>query len=102
MLSPGVCAVQPGATFRLLPGFSRHIERGESGGVQILVDGTNSNTAGAHTHTVRAKPDPISRTRTISRACSNTGRCSGWRQWNRRHWKRRRRQRRRRWRRGKR
>ena len=33
------------AVVRLLPGFSRHIERGESGGVQILVDGTNSNTA---------------------------------------------------------
>jgi ABC-2 type transport system permease protein len=30
---------------RLLPGFNRHLERGETAEVQILVDGTNSNTA---------------------------------------------------------
>jgi ABC-2 type transport system permease protein len=33
------------AVIRLLPGFARDIERGESAGVQILVDGANSNTA---------------------------------------------------------
>ena len=30
---------------RVLPGFGRHIQRGETASVQILVDGTNSNTA---------------------------------------------------------
>lgn len=33
------------AVVAVLPGFSRHIERGETAPVQILVDGTNSNTA---------------------------------------------------------
>jgi ABC-2 type transport system permease protein len=33
------------AVIRVLPGFSRDIERGDSALVQILVDGTNSNTA---------------------------------------------------------
>ena len=33
------------AVIRVLPGFARDIERGETAGVQILVDGTNSNTA---------------------------------------------------------
>ncbi|RPI17354.1 MAG: ABC transporter permease, partial [Acidobacteriales bacterium] len=30
---------------RVLPGFNRHLQRGETASVQILVDGTNSNTA---------------------------------------------------------
>jgi ABC-2 type transport system permease protein len=33
------------AVIRVLPGFSRDIQRGNSAQVQILVDGTNSNTA---------------------------------------------------------
>src|SRR5712672_252234 len=33
------------AVVRVLPGFARDIQRGESTGVQVLVDGTNSNTA---------------------------------------------------------
>lgn len=33
------------AVIRILPGFSRDIRRGSSASVQILVDGTNSNTA---------------------------------------------------------
>ena len=33
------------AVIRVLPGFARDIERGEKAGVQILVEGTNSNTA---------------------------------------------------------
>jgi ABC-2 type transport system permease protein len=33
------------AVIRVLPGFARDIERGETAGVQILVEGTNSNTA---------------------------------------------------------
>jgi len=33
------------AVIRVLPGFARDIERGETTGVQVLVDGTNSNTA---------------------------------------------------------
>ncbi len=33
------------AAVRVLPGFGRRIERGETASVQILVDGTNSNTA---------------------------------------------------------
>jgi ABC-2 type transport system permease protein len=33
------------AVIRVLPGFARDIERGEPAGVQILVEGTNSNTA---------------------------------------------------------
>ena len=33
------------AVVRLLPGFSRAIERGEAAAVQVLVDGTNSNSA---------------------------------------------------------
>jgi len=33
------------AVIRVLPGFARDIQRGETAGVQILVDGTNSNTA---------------------------------------------------------
>jgi ABC-2 type transport system permease protein len=31
---------------RVLPGFGRDVERGKSTGVQVLLDGTNSNTAG--------------------------------------------------------
>jgi ABC-2 type transport system permease protein len=34
------------AVVRVLPGFARNIRRGSSAEVQILVDGTNSNTAG--------------------------------------------------------
>jgi ABC-2 type transport system permease protein len=34
------------AVVRVLPGFARKIHRGDTAGVQILVDGTNSNTAG--------------------------------------------------------
>ena len=30
---------------RVLPGFSRDIDRGRTAGVQVLLDGTNSNTA---------------------------------------------------------
>jgi len=33
------------AVIRILPGFSRDVNRGETASVQILVDGTNSNTA---------------------------------------------------------
>ena len=33
------------AVIRILPGFSRDVKRGNSASVQILVDGTNSNTA---------------------------------------------------------
>ena len=33
------------AVVRVLPGFARDIERGRATAVQILVDGTNSNTA---------------------------------------------------------
>jgi ABC-2 type transport system permease protein len=33
------------AVIRVLPGFSRDIQRGDAASVQILVDGTNSNTA---------------------------------------------------------
>ncbi len=33
------------AVVRVLPGFGRHVDRGETTSVQILVDGTNSNTA---------------------------------------------------------
>jgi len=33
------------AVIRVLPGFARDMARGESTGVQVLVDGTNSNTA---------------------------------------------------------
>jgi ABC-2 type transport system permease protein len=33
------------AVIRILPGFSRDIQRGDAASVQILVDGTNSNTA---------------------------------------------------------
>src|SRR5216684_323044 len=33
------------AVIRVLPGFARDIERGETAGVQVLVEGTNSNTA---------------------------------------------------------
>ena len=33
------------AVVRVLPGFARDIERGRTAGVQVLVDGTNSNTA---------------------------------------------------------
>src|SRR5258708_38678015 len=33
------------AVIGVLPGFARDIERGETTGVQVLVDGTNSNTA---------------------------------------------------------
>lgn len=33
------------AVIRVLPGFSRDVERGNTASVQILVDGTNSNTA---------------------------------------------------------
>jgi ABC-2 type transport system permease protein len=33
------------AAIRILPGFSRDVQRGNSAQVQILVDGTNSNTA---------------------------------------------------------
>jgi ABC-2 type transport system permease protein len=33
------------AVIRVLPGFSRDVQRGSSASVQILVDGTNSNTA---------------------------------------------------------
>src|SRR5258708_4363682 len=33
------------AVIPVLPGFARDIQRGESTGVQVLVDGTNSNTA---------------------------------------------------------
>ena len=34
------------AVVRVLPGFARRVHRGSAAGVQILVDGTNSNTAG--------------------------------------------------------
>jgi len=34
------------AVVRVLPGFARDIRRGSTAGVQVLVDGTNSNTAG--------------------------------------------------------
>jgi ABC-2 type transport system permease protein len=34
------------AVVRVLPGFARSIHRGSTAGVQIMVDGTNSNTAG--------------------------------------------------------
>ena len=37
---------QIAAVVRVLPGFARDIQRGSAAGVQILVDGTNSNTAG--------------------------------------------------------
>ncbi len=33
------------AVVRVLPGFSRDIQRGNSGEVQVVIDGTNSNTA---------------------------------------------------------
>jgi ABC-2 type transport system permease protein len=33
------------AVIRVLPGFARDIERGRTAGVQVLIDGTNSNTA---------------------------------------------------------
>jgi len=33
------------AVIRVLPGFGRDIERGETASAQILIDGTNSNTA---------------------------------------------------------
>jgi drug efflux transport system permease protein len=33
------------AVIRVLPGFARDIERGDGAGVQVLVEGTNSNTA---------------------------------------------------------
>jgi ABC-2 type transport system permease protein len=33
------------AVIRVLPGFARDIERGKTAGVQVLVEGTNSNTA---------------------------------------------------------
>jgi ABC-2 type transport system permease protein len=33
------------AVIRILPGFSRDVQRGKSAKVQVLVDGTNSNTA---------------------------------------------------------
>ncbi len=33
------------AVFRILPGFARDIRRGETATIQILIDGTNSNTA---------------------------------------------------------
>src|SRR6187402_749558 len=33
------------AIIRILPGFSRDLVRGKTVGVQILIDGTNSNTA---------------------------------------------------------
>lgn len=34
------------AVIRVLPGFAREIERGETAAVQVLLDGTDSNTAG--------------------------------------------------------
>jgi ABC-2 type transport system permease protein len=34
------------AVVRVLPGFARSIHRGSTAGIQIMVDGTNSNTAG--------------------------------------------------------
>jgi ABC-2 type transport system permease protein len=34
------------AVVRVLPGFARDIHRGSTAGIQIMVDGTNSNTAG--------------------------------------------------------
>lgn len=34
------------AVVRVLPGFARDIKRGDTASVQVLVDGTNSNTAG--------------------------------------------------------
>jgi ABC-2 type transport system permease protein len=37
---------QVDAVIRVLPGFARDVERGRSTGVQVLLDGTNSNTAG--------------------------------------------------------
>ncbi len=37
---------QVDAVVRVLPGFGRDVERGKSTGVQVLLDGTNSNTAG--------------------------------------------------------
>jgi ABC-2 type transport system permease protein len=37
---------QVDAVIRVLPGFGRDVERGRSTGVQVLLDGTNSNTAG--------------------------------------------------------
>src|SRR5215471_4734466 len=33
------------AVVRVLPGFARDIDRGKTAGVQVLVEGTNSNTA---------------------------------------------------------
>ena len=33
------------AIIAILPGFSRDLDRGDSTSVQVLVDGTNSNTA---------------------------------------------------------
>src|ERR1035441_9362157 len=36
---------QAQAVVRVLPGFARDLARGRSAGVQVLVDGTNSNTA---------------------------------------------------------
>ena len=33
------------AVLRVLPGYARDVKRGNSASVQILVDGTNSNTA---------------------------------------------------------
>ncbi len=36
---------QVDAVIRVLPGFARDVERGRSTGVQVLLDGTNSNTA---------------------------------------------------------
>src|SRR5207249_256242 len=36
---------QVDAVIRVLPGFARDIERGRTTGVQVLLDGTNSNTA---------------------------------------------------------
>src|SRR5262249_17892070 len=35
---------------RVLPGFARDIQRGDTTSVQILIDGTNSNTAGIVTN----------------------------------------------------
>src|ERR1700677_2377219 len=37
---------QVDAVVRVLPGFAHDVERGKSTGVQVLLDGTNSNTAG--------------------------------------------------------
>lgn len=59
------------AVVRVLPGFARNIFRGNAGEIQILVDGTNSNTAGIMSNylvqTVTAFAGEVARERWNSR-----------------------------------